>query len=51
MKVVEFCSSCSKCPVVKIDEQSVEIGEGNNVVRLTLDQFADLKKAIIDGKL
>lgn len=46
----EFCSSCDKCPVVEITDESVTIGEEGNKVCLTHDQFADLKQAILDGK-
>ena len=50
-KVVEFCSKCSSCPVVEFTDDSVKIGEKDNIVTLTPSQFADLKKAIKSGKL
>ncbi len=51
MKIVEFCSKCDKCPVVEITDESVKIGEKDNVVTLLPDQWDDLKKAIRDGRL
>jgi len=47
LKVIEFCSHCSKCPVIKeMDDGCVEIGEPGNLCILTADQWADLKKKI-----
>ncbi len=50
-KIIEFCSKCSSCPVVEINDDSVKIGEKDNMVTLTSDQFADLKQAITDGRI
>ena len=50
MKVIEFCSNCSKCPVVEIHEDKVVIGEEGNAVSLELGQFEDLKKAIKEDR-
>lgn len=49
--IVEFCSKCSNCPVVEITDTCVKIGEKDNVCELTPGQFADLKQAILDGKM
>ena len=51
IKIVEFCSKCSSCPVIAISEDKVEIGEKGNTVSLTLGQFEDLKQVIISKKV
>ncbi len=50
-KIVALCSSCKKCPVVEITNESVKIGEKDNIVTLTHDAFNNLKKKIIAGQL
>ncbi len=50
-KIVEFCSKCSSCPVVEFSDDSVKIGEKDNVVTLSLSEFEDLKRAMLEGKL
>ena len=50
MKIIEFCSKCSACPVVKIDGDRVEIGEEGNLCVLTLDQWKDLRDTILSGR-
>ncbi len=47
VEILEFCSKCSSCPVVKIDGERVEIGEPGNLCVLTRNQWEDLKKKII----
>ncbi len=51
MKIVNLCREGSCCPVVKIDEQQVEIGEESNSCILTKDEWEVLKQKIIDGEL
>ncbi len=46
MKIIELCSS-GHCPVVKIDEERVEIGEKGNLCVLTKSQWETLKNKIL----
>jgi hypothetical protein len=47
MKIVTLCSSGSCCPVVKIAETQVEIGEPGNLCVLTMEQWQTLKERIV----
>jgi len=47
MKVVTLCREGSCCPVVKIMEMGVEIGEGENTCVLTNEQWDILKEKIL----
>ena len=50
MKIVSLCSwAC--CPVVKIMDTEVEIGEGENTCRLTKVQWETLKEKILNKEL
>jgi len=46
MKIVKLCREGSCCPMVKITDQHVEIGEKDNVCILTKDQWEILKQKI-----
>jgi len=48
MKVVTLCSSGSCCPVVRIAEDHVEIGEEGNLCVLKKDEWETLKSKIIN---
>lgn len=50
MKLITLCSSGSCCPVVKVDETRVEIGEDGNLCVLTLEQWETLKTKILQGE-
>ena len=50
MKVVELCGS-GHCPVVKIDDEHVEIGEKSNVCVLTRDEWEILKQKILNREI
>ena len=51
MKVVNLCGGCSECPVVRVTDAQVEIGEkGNNCV-LTKEQWETLKDKILKKEL
>jgi hypothetical protein len=50
MKIVELCGS-GCCPVVKIDEDSVEIGEVDNLCVLSISEWETLKQKILDGEI
>ena len=50
MKVVELCGS-GHCPVVKLDDGRVEIGEKDNVCVLTKSEWEVLKRKILSGEM
>ena len=47
MKIVTLCSSGSCCPVLKIGETQVEIGEPGNLCVLNMEQWQTLKEKIV----
>ena len=51
MKVVKLCKEGSCCPVVKITEKYVEIGEEGNTCVLTKTQWGTLKEKILNKEL
>lgn len=51
MKVVSLCHCCDSCPVVKIDEGRVEIGEEGNLCVLTRDEWDVLKQKILNKEI
>ena len=44
MKIVNLCSCGSCCPVVKLADDRVEIGEEGNLCLLMLNEWETLKK-------
>ncbi len=50
MKVVELCGK-GHCPVVKIADEHVEIGEKDNVCILTRDEWEVLKQKVLSGEI
>lgn len=51
MKIVSLCSQNSCCPVVKIADDRVEIGEKDNVCVLTKDEWEVLKQKVLSGEI
>jgi len=51
MKIVTLCKEGSCCPVVKITEDKVKIGEKGNLCELTKEQWETLKKKILNHEL
>lgn len=51
MKIVSLCSSGSCCPVIKITDEQVEIGEKDNTCVLTKAQWETLKDKILKKEL
>jgi hypothetical protein len=51
MRIVTLCSSGSCCPVVKIGEGQVEIGEPGNLCVLTIEQWETLKEKVAKEEL
>jgi hypothetical protein len=50
MKLVTLCNAGSCCPVVKIKDTQVEIGEEGNLCVLTLEQWEVLREKILKGE-
>jgi hypothetical protein len=51
MKIVSLCGGCQQCPVVKIADERVEIGEKGNICVLTKEQWQTLKEKILKEEL
>jgi uncharacterized cysteine cluster protein YcgN (CxxCxxCC family) len=51
MKVIKLCGGCGQCPVVKIMDERVEIGEKGNTCILTKEQWETLKEKIVKKEL
>jgi hypothetical protein len=51
MKIVTLCKEGSCCPVVKITDSQVEIGEKENTCVLTMTEWEILKEKIINQEL
>ena len=51
MKIVNLCSDGSCCPVVKITDDKVEIGEEGNLCVLKLNEWEALRSKILDKEL
>ncbi len=47
MKIVNLCGS-GHCPVVKLDDERVEIGEKDNTCVLTKSEWEILKQKILE---
>ena len=50
-KIVSLCGGCGQCPVVKITDEQVEIGEKDNACVLTKEQWETLKEKILKKEL
>lgn len=51
MKIVSLCAPDSCCPVVKIDDDRVEIGEKDNTCVLNKSEWEALKKKMLDREI
>ncbi len=51
MKIVSLCKEGSCCPVIKITDEEVEIGEKGNTCVLTKEQWKTLKEKILKKEL
>ncbi len=51
MKIVSLCGEGSCCPMVKIDEDRVEIGEKDNICILTESEWEILKQKILNKEI
>lgn len=50
MKTINLCGEKGCCPVVKIGEDHVEIGEEGNLCQLSMKEWNALKKKIKKGE-
>ena len=51
MKIVTLCREGSCCPVVRITDEKVEIGEKGNVCILTKSRWEALKEKILNKEV
>ncbi len=51
MKIVTLCKEGSCCPVVKLAEDHVEIGEEGNLCSLTMSEWETLKSKVLSKEL
>jgi len=51
MKIVTLCGGGSCCPVVKITDNHVEIGEKDNLCILTKGEWETLKRKIMNKEI
>jgi len=51
VKIVNLCKEGSCCPVVKIADEHVEIGEKDNVCVLTKSEWETLKQKILNREI
>jgi hypothetical protein len=50
-KVVSLCPSCGACPTVEVRDHEVCIGEGTNLVKLGIEEWNMLVRAVKSGAL
>ena len=51
MKIITLCTEGSCCPVVKIADDRVEIGEPGNLCVLTLAEWRVLRSKIVSEEI
>jgi len=51
MKIVSLCNAGQCCPVVKVDEDRVEIGEEDNICVLTKSEWEVLRQKVLNGDI
>lgn len=51
MKIVNLCKEGSCCPVIKLADDHVEIGEEGNLCSLTITEWETLKGKILNKEL
>jgi hypothetical protein len=50
-KIISLCPACSECPTVEVRDHEVYIGEGDNLVKLSVDEWNTLVRAVKSGTL
>lgn len=51
IKIISLCQQGSCCPVVKITDTHVEIGEKDNICVLTKEDWETLKEKILNKEI
>tara|TARA_B100000315_G_C14533943_1_gene567527 strand:- start:373 stop:528 length:156 start_codon:yes stop_codon:yes gene_type:complete len=51
MKIVNLCGSGDCCPMVKLEDERVEIGEKDNTCVLTKSEWEALKQKILNKEI
>jgi len=51
MKIITLCREGSCCPVIKLCDDHVEIGEEGNLCTLTMAEWETLKNKVISKEL
>ncbi|MFC1874999.1 hypothetical protein ACFLY3_02445 [Chloroflexota bacterium] len=51
MKIVTLCQEGSCCPVVKLADDHVEIGEEGNLCTLAISEWETLKDKILNNEI
>ena len=51
MKIVSLCGPGSCCPVVKIADEHVEIGEKDNICVLTNSEWEALREKVLNREI
>lgn len=51
VKVITLCREGSCCPVIKITDEQVEIGEKDNICVLTKSEWEILKQKILNSEI
>jgi len=50
-KIINLCREGSCCPVIRITDEKVEIGESGNTCILTKEQWETLKEKVLNGEV
>ena len=51
MRIISLCGGSSCCPVVKVTDDKVEIGEEGNLCTLKVEEWETLKSKIANKEL
>lgn len=51
MRIITLCSQGTCCPVLKIMDDRVEIGEDENICVLTMEQWTTLKERVLNKEV
>jgi hypothetical protein len=50
-RVVSLCPACSECPTVEVRDHEVCIGDGSSLVKLNVEEWNVLVRAVKAGTL
>lgn len=51
MKIVNLCTAGSCCPVVKLADDHVEIGEEGNLCTLNMSEWETLRNKVLNNEM